>query len=231
MKNDTCPICGKSPNLYAGPERCRGHSFEMCARWLSEERLYGGEERKRKRLLKEEKMRKNETLMKAIAFAARAHEGQIRKDGETPYASHPFRVCLVLEHVFGINDEDMLTAAVLHDTIEDTTKDFDDIEEKFGTRVASWVATLSKDKRMPEKTREEWYFKGLKEAEDEVKLIKLADVYDNLMDSTTAGAEVVAKILGKTDTYLDNFSDSENKDVLRAMELVRELKEETKTYH
>ena len=43
-------------------------------------------------------------LLEAVAFAARAHQGQIRKDGQTPYASHTFRVCLVLREIFGIAD-------------------------------------------------------------------------------------------------------------------------------
>ena len=55
-------------------------------------------------------------LLDAIAFAARAHRHQLRKDGQTPYASHPFRVCLVLRHVFGIDDPQVLTAAVLHES-------------------------------------------------------------------------------------------------------------------
>ena len=78
-------------------------------------------------------------LLDAVAFAARAHRHHLRKDGRTPYASHVFRVCLVLRHVFGVEDPDALAAALLHDTIEDTTTDFDDLKEHFGGRVAGWV--------------------------------------------------------------------------------------------
>src|SRR5438132_11061847 len=93
-------------------------------------------------------------LLDAVAFAARAHRGQLRKDGATPYVSHVFRACLVVRHVFGFDDERMLTAALLHDTIEDTTTDFDDVTERFGPEVAAWVACLSKDKRLPDDQRE-----------------------------------------------------------------------------
>src|SRR5262249_44303552 len=96
-------------------------------------------------------------LLDAIAFAARAHRPQLRKDGQTPYVSHVFRVCLVVRHVFGIDDTRVLTAAVLHDTIEDTTTDYDDLREQFGDEVASWVAALSKDKRRHEDMREQAY--------------------------------------------------------------------------
>src|SRR5438132_913099 len=96
-------------------------------------------------------------LLDAVAFAARAHQGQMRKDGKTPYASHVFRVCLVLRHVFGIDDAHALTAAVLHDTVEDTTTDFDDLAKRFGEDVAAWVTALSKDKRLPDDKRETEY--------------------------------------------------------------------------
>src|SRR6476660_6714705 len=90
------------------------------------------------------------SLLEAASFAARAHRHQLRKDGQTPYAAHPFRVCLIVRHVFGIDDPDTLTAALLHDTIEDTTTDFDDLEKQFGVKVAGWVAALTQDKRLPD---------------------------------------------------------------------------------
>src|SRR5439155_11258577 len=121
-------------------------------------------------------------LLEAIAFAARAHQGKLRKDRVTPYASHVFRVCLVLRHVFGIDDRQALMAAALHDTIEDTDTDFDDLKETFGTDVAEWVAALSKDKRLPEGEREQAYAAALARAPWQVKACKLADVYDNVMD-------------------------------------------------
>src|SRR5438270_919263 len=93
-------------------------------------------------------------LLNAIGFAARAHDGQKRKDDKTPYVSHVFRVAAIVRNLFGFDDTRMLTAAVLHDTIEDTKTDFDDVEKEFGREVADWVALLSKDKRLPENPRE-----------------------------------------------------------------------------
>src|SRR5438874_3852729 len=89
-------------------------------------------------------------MLEAASFAARAHRHQLRKDGQTPYAAHPFRVCLIVRHVFGIDDPDFLAAALLHDTIEDTTTDFDDLAAEFGPRIAGYAAALSKDGRLPE---------------------------------------------------------------------------------
>src|SRR6516225_6065576 len=121
-------------------------------------------------------------VLEAATFAARAHKKQLRKDGQTPYASHVFRVCLVVRHVFGFDDLRMLIAALLHDTIEDTTTDFDDIVQRFGPKIAEWVAYLTKDKRLPEDLRERDYMKRLQEAPWQVHVCKLAEVYENLMD-------------------------------------------------
>src|SRR5688572_12897029 len=90
----------------------------------------------------------------AVSFAARVHAGQLRKDGRTPYAAHPMRVALTVRHVFGVDDETALVAALLHDVIEDTKTDYDDILEAFGREAADAVAALTKDGRLPEARRE-----------------------------------------------------------------------------
>jgi guanosine-3',5'-bis(diphosphate) 3'-pyrophosphohydrolase len=147
------------------------------------------------------------SLLEAVAFASRAHQGQLRKDRQTPYASHVFRVCLVVRQVFGIDDPAVLTAAVLHDTIEDTTTDFDDVEEHFGREIAGWVALLSKDKRMPDDAREEAYRAGLASAPWQVKVCKLADLFDNLLDSRHLRPEQMARTLRRSATVLKVLDD------------------------
>jgi guanosine-3',5'-bis(diphosphate) 3'-pyrophosphohydrolase len=122
-------------------------------------------------------------VLEAFSYAARKHLGHVRKDGVTPYAAHPARVAFLLAAVFGVKDAEVLAAAALHDTIEDTTADRDEIAERFGERVARYVAALSKDKRLPEEEREEAYFRALAAAPVEVKLCKLGDVLDNLLDA------------------------------------------------
>ena len=99
-------------------------------------------------------MKSHRALLEATSFAARAHDGQMRKDNITPYVSHVFRVCLVVRDVFGFDDPRMLIAALLHDTIEDTTTDFDDIAKHHGDEIAAWVALLTKNKSLPEAARE-----------------------------------------------------------------------------
>ncbi|HWA97696.1 MAG TPA: HD domain-containing protein [Pirellulales bacterium] len=121
----------------------------------------------------------------AIAFAARAHAGQLRKDGETPYVAHVYRVMMTVRHVFGCDDEVALCAAALHDTIEDTTTDYDNLLD-FGPEVAGAVAALTKDARLPEDERENKYDEVIRAASWQTKLVKLADVYDNLNDAGTS---------------------------------------------
>lgn len=119
----------------------------------------------------------------ASAFAAHAHRHQVRRDGRTPYFSHPVRVALTVAVRFGCSDQRVLAAALLHDVLEDTTADYDDLLARFGPEVASIVAALSKDKRLVEPQREEAYDRQLRQAPWQARLIKLADVYDNLSDA------------------------------------------------
>jgi guanosine-3',5'-bis(diphosphate) 3'-pyrophosphohydrolase len=141
-------------------------------------------------------------LLEAIAFAGRAHRNQLRKDNKTPYFSHVVRVAFIARHVFGIDDERVLIAAVLHDTIEDTTTDFDEIEEHFGSEIAGWVALLSKDKRLPDLEREVAYQEGLAKAPWQVKICKLADIFDNLIDSAHLNPEQRMKTNKRALSYL-----------------------------
>lgn len=142
-------------------------------------------------------------VFEAAAFAARAHRHQLRKDKETPYVSHVFRVCLVVRHVFGFDEPEMLAAALLHDTIEDTATDCDDVVERFGPVVASWVAALTKDMRLPHEEREAEYVAALAAAPWQVKVCKLGDIYDNLHDCAHLPAAGKRRTCAKSRTYLD----------------------------
>ena len=84
----------------------------------------------------------NETkFRKAYSFAADAHQGQMRRENK-PYIYHPLETAKILSslHV----DEDTLLAALLHDVPEDTSKTIEEIESKFGKRVAFLVEGVTK---------------------------------------------------------------------------------------
>jgi guanosine-3',5'-bis(diphosphate) 3'-pyrophosphohydrolase len=144
----------------------------------------------------------NRIVFEAAAFAARAHRHQLRKDDRTPYVSHPFRVCLVVRQVFGFDDPKVLAAALLHDTIEDTTTDCDDLTDEFGPDVARWVGAVSKDARLPFDRREEAYRRALAAADWQAKVVKLADLYDNLGDSRHFAPKQRRKTAEKARGYL-----------------------------
>src|SRR3954453_16348097 len=163
------------------------------------------------------------TLLEAASFAARAHRHQLRKDGQTPYAAHPFRVCLIVRHVFGIDDPDYLTAALLHDTIEDTTTDYDNLAERFGPRVAGLVAALSKDTRLPDEEREAAYVAILAAADPAVKVAKLGDIFDNLTDSRHLSASARQRTAARSRYYLTALSKDLPEVARRPMQIVQEL--------
>ncbi|MBU0633273.1 RelA/SpoT family protein [bacterium] len=80
-------------------------------------------------------------LKEALDFAAKAHEGQIRKSGE-PYIIHPILVSSIVASI--TNDESMAIAALLHDIVEDTDTSVEEISNRFGSDVAHLVEGLTK---------------------------------------------------------------------------------------
>ncbi len=121
-------------------------------------------------------------FQEAVSFAARAHRNQLRKDGKTPYVAHVLRVAMTTMVVFRCEDPIAIQSAILHDTIEDTTTDYEDIESRFGPQVASCVSCLTKNMALPEAIREKEYMQRLAAAPWQARLVKLADCYDNLCD-------------------------------------------------
>jgi len=123
---------------------------------------------------------------RAASYAAFKHRHQTRKDGRTPYIAHPFRVAMTVRDIFDCADPMALAAALLHDVIEDTTTDYDDIAELFGEGVAEIVSAVTKAMHLPERVRETEYDARLAGAPWQARLIKLADAFDNLSDAHTS---------------------------------------------
>lgn len=142
-------------------------------------------------------------LFQAVSFAARAHRHQVRKDRDTPYVAHVVRVAFVVRELFGIGDPKVLAAAILHDTIEDTPTDYDDLAGRFGNDVAGWVALLTKEMRLPEAKRESAYRRALAKAPWPVVVCKLADIYDNLGDSQNLQPVARVRTVARSAGYLD----------------------------
>jgi (p)ppGpp synthase/HD superfamily hydrolase len=121
----------------------------------------------------------NPLLDEAIAFAARAHNGQRRKSDDLPYIAHPFAVALILQHM-GCRDE-IIIAGLLHDTVEDTDVTLAEIERRFGRAVADIVAGCTEpSKGHSWETRKLYAIEHLRAAPLAVKLVAAADKYHNL---------------------------------------------------
>ena len=93
-------------------------------------------------------------LLKAVKFAADCHTGQFRKGEQgAPYVNHVLEVASLISEVGGVDDEEVLAAGLLHDTVEDTGAGFDDIESLFGERVTFIVREVTDDKTHPKEKR------------------------------------------------------------------------------
>lgn len=147
---------------------------------------------------------KTDRYARATIFAAALHARQTRDDGKTPYAVHPVRVVEHLRRIAGETDEDVLLAALLHDTIEDCAITFDTIGGQFGENVASLVAELTNDNRLPKPKRRAAMIEHLPQLSTNAKRIKLADRYDNVLDLLAGGgtAEKRARYSGETERIL-----------------------------
>lgn len=121
-------------------------------------------------------------ILQALAFATEKHRGQVRKDADsTPYIQHPIALASMLWEV-GIHDAEVLAAAILHDTIEDTPTTHDDLEALFGQAVADLVAEVTDDKRQRKADRKTSQVEHAKHLSPRARLVKLADKACNLRD-------------------------------------------------
>ena len=123
-------------------------------------------------------------LDRAIIFAVKAHSGTERRGKGYPYIVHPLEAVEIVATMTA--DQELLAAAALHDTVEDTSVTIDDIRAEFGDRVAALVADESDE--MPEGVSEEESWHGRKQAAidrlraagREAKMVALGDKLSNM---------------------------------------------------
>lgn len=117
-------------------------------------------------------------LIIAMELAAKAHLEQRRKSDQSPYVNHLIEVMSLLVKL-GHDDENLLISAVLHDAIEDTTVNYDQLFLMFGKEVADTVKGLSDDKTFSLQERRLGQLRKAKSGTKNHKLIKLSDAISN----------------------------------------------------
>ena len=121
---------------------------------------------------------------KAIVFATRAHQGTERRGKGFPYIVHPLEAMAIVATI--TNAPDLLAAAVLHDTVEDTDVTLDDLKQEFGEHIANLVADETDVKHTPDgkkltwKERKQRDMDNLKAASREVNIVAIGDKLSNM---------------------------------------------------
>lgn len=122
---------------------------------------------------------------RAICFAVNAHQGQLRKGVAVPYIIHPMEVAAICSTL--TSDLEVLAAAVLHDTVEDTDATIEEIAAQFGPRVAALVSAETENKYKELPPEETWQLRKseslekLKNSEDVgVRILWLGDKLANI---------------------------------------------------
>jgi len=121
---------------------------------------------------------------KAVSLAREKHLGQLRKDG-ADYITHPLRVCLLLLEVGGLNNPDLLCAALLHDVVEDTDTVVEELTGEYGSKVSDLVrsVTLTDLRRGQSKSeRDRSHFSSLSWESRDAQILRSADRLDNIAD-------------------------------------------------
>lgn len=122
-------------------------------------------------------------IFKALKFAALKHRDQRRKDIEaSPYINHPIDLANVLINEANITDANMIVAAILHDTVEDTDTTIEELKAEFSNKIAEIVMEVTDDKKFRKEKRKQLQIVHAARASHAAKIVKLADKICNLRD-------------------------------------------------
>lgn len=126
------------------------------------------------------------SILEALSFASHKHSTQRRQDPDaSPYINHLIAVALLLATEGGVDDESILVAAILHDTVEDTKTTFEELTGQFGEAVTDLVREMTDDKSLDKAARKQLQIDHAPNASPGAKQIKIADKCCNLNDIAT----------------------------------------------
>ena len=166
---------------------------------------------------------------KAMAFAEKAHRGQVRKYTSEPYINHPISVACLVQTV--TSDSDTLAAALLHDVVEDTTYTLDDIYSKFGADIECLVRDLtdiSKPSDGNREARKKIDRKHTSEASPDAKTIKLADIIDNMKSIAEHDPEFAKVYMKEKKALLKVLTEGDPILYKKAFDIIKEYYDEEK---
>jgi GTP diphosphokinase / guanosine-3',5'-bis(diphosphate) 3'-diphosphatase len=124
-----------------------------------------------------------ELILHALEFAAHKHRDQRRKDVHaSPYINHPIALANILVNEADIHDPEVICAALLHDTIEDTETSAEELEAEFGAVIRDIVLEVTDDQLLQKAERKRLQIEHAAQASPKAKLVKLADKISNLRD-------------------------------------------------
>lgn len=122
-------------------------------------------------------------LARAYRFAAQAHVNEKRKgERQEPYVNHLVEVAELVAGATDGADIDLIIAALMHDTVEDTEVTPADLTREFGPRVAALVAEVTDDKGLPQAERKRLQVEHAPHLSRDAQIIKLADKTSNVRD-------------------------------------------------
>ena len=122
-------------------------------------------------------------LLEAASLSAKKHRFQTRKGAESePYINHPLEVANILANIGNVTDHEILMAAILHDTIEDTETTAEELTALFGERVCGIVLEVTDDKSLAKEERKLKQIEHAPHLSVEAKQVKLADKISNITD-------------------------------------------------
>ena len=189
--NHRWPCCLTFPSLYAYLDLAsrRGlspHQPADPARWFANANVAVKDGNEREPHSMNQPFDKNAfpIFVKSLAFAAHKHSDHRRKGAdEQPYVNHVIAVVSILAVEAGIDDVDVLCAALLHDTIEDSaTTTAAELTEIFGDAVAGIVVEVTDDKSLPKEERKRLQIEHAPRLSPAARLVKVADKIANLRD-------------------------------------------------
>ncbi len=162
-----------------------------------------------------------EKILEAVIFAQEAHRGQVRKYTGEPYITHPIAVSEIVDTVS--SDEEMIVAAILHDTVEDTDTTLDDIRDVFGLRVSLLVDDLTDVSQPGDGNRAIRKKKDLEhtaKASPDAKTIKLADLIHNTQSIVAKDPKFAKTYIAEKALLLEVLTEGNQELHKRAMALV-----------